>query len=223
VFLFDADGTLFDFSKAEAFAFKSVFEKCGFVYSDKIMKRYSYINEQLWKSFERREITIDNIKTERFAQLFSELGISYDTSAFNDLFVIELGKGAFLIDGAEEICKELVLRNKKIYIITNGIAKVQKARLNYSTIKEYISDCFISELIGFQKPDVRYFDYVFSNIPQVGKDRILLIGDSLTADIAGGINAGIDTCWFNEFNIENRTGQKPVYEISRLSELHQFI
>ena len=223
VFLFDADGTLFDFYKAEACAFRTVYEDCGFLYSDKILKRYSEINEQLWKSFERNEISIDMIKTERFVRLFKELGVNHDEYDFNDRYVVELGKGAFLVDGAKEICEELTSLDKKIYIITNGIETVQVARLGYSTIKKYVSDIFISELIGYQKPDVRYFEHVFSNMPEVDKERVMVIGDSLTADIKGGINAGLDTCWFNERNVENTSSVVPTYEIKKLSEITQFI
>jgi len=223
VFLFDADGTLFDFNMAEACAFRTVYEECGFIYSDEILKRYSEINERLWKSFEKAEVTIEEIKTLRFLRLFNELGVHYDENDFNDRYVIELGKGAFLIDGAEEICEELTSFKKKIYIITNGIAKVQVARLGFSTIKEYISDIFISELIGFQKPDVRYFEHVFSSIPKVEKEKVLVVGDSLTADIKGGINAGIDTCWYNGKRIENRSGVIPTYEVKQLNEITQFI
>jgi len=223
VFLFDADGTLFDFNLAEACAFKTVYEKCGFFYSDEILKRYSDINEQLWKSFERSEISIDKIKTERFVRLFKEIGIHYDEYDFNDRYVIELGKGAFLIDNAKEICEAIAGIGKKIYIITNGITKVQVARLGFSTIKECVSDIFISELIGFQKPDVRYFEHVFLNIPNVEKEKVLVVGDSLTADIKGGINAGLDTCWFNEKKADNSSGILPTYEINKLSELTQFI
>ena len=223
VFLFDADGTLFDFALAEATAFRTVYEGYGLKCSEKIITLYSKINDNLWKTFETGSITIEGIKTQRFIRLFDELGIKCDAFDFNDKYVIELAKGVFLIDGAKEICEKITSLNKTIYIVTNGITQVQKTRLSKSLIKDYISDCFISEQIGFQKPDKRYFEFVFSQIPQISKDRVLLVGDSLTADIAGGINAGIDTCWFNKNKFENQTSVKPTYEIHRLSELEQYI
>ena len=223
VFLFDADGTLFDFNLAEATAFRTVFEGYGFECSEKVITRYSKINDNLWKTFETGAITIEGIKTQRFIRLFDELGINCDAYDFNDKYVVELAKGAFLIDGAKEICEKITSLGKTIYIVTNGITQVQKTRLGKSLIKDHISDCFISEQIGFQKPDKRYFDFVFSQIPQINNDKVLLVGDSLTADIAGGINAGIDTCWFNKNKVENQTNLKPMYEINRLSELEQWI
>ena len=223
VFLFDADGTLFDFTLAEATAFRTVYEGYGFECSEKIIALYSKINDNLWKTFETGAITIEGIKTQRFIRLFDELGIKCDAFDFNDKYVVELAKGAFLVDDAKEICEKITSLNKTIYIVTNGITQVQKTRLSKSLIKDHISDCFISEQIGFQKPDKRYFDFVFSQIPRISKDRVLLVGDSLTADIAGGINANIDTCWFNKNKIENQTNVKPTYEINKLSELEQYI
>jgi HAD superfamily hydrolase (TIGR01662 family) len=155
--------------------------------------------------------------------LFEAIGIHYDETDFNEKYLAELGKGAFLIDGALEICREITKNGKLIYIVSNGILATQEARIKHSLIRDYISDFFVSEFVGYKKPDVEYFEYVFSHIPQVGKDRILLVGDSLSADIAGGNNAGIDTCWFNIDRNENQTGIIPTYEISRLSELNSFL
>jgi len=223
VFLIDADSTLFDFELAEATAFKTVFEACGFKYSKKILSRYSAINDSLWKKFETGGIKVDEIKTHRFIQLFNEIGIEYNVNDFNSKYVDELAKGAFLIEGAKETCEKITSADKKIYIVTNGLTHVQRTRLSNSLIKEYITECFISELIGYQKPDVRYFEYVLYQIPPVSRDKILMVGDSLTADIAGGNNANIDTCWFNEKGAKNQTTIKPTYEITKLNQLQQFL
>ena len=122
-----------------------------------------------------------------------------------------------------EICQKINSCGKNIFIVTNGILATQESRIKHSLIKDYVSDFFVSEFVGFQKPDVRYFEYVFSHIPQIEKDKILIIGDSLTADIAGGNNADIDSCWFNEKRIDNNTDIIPIYEIYRLNELQKFI
>jgi HAD superfamily hydrolase (TIGR01549 family) len=160
----------------------------------------------------------------RFERLFSEIGVQCDdASDFNTKYLAELGKGTFLIDGAVEICKEIVSLNKPIYVVTNGLLATQEARIKHSLIKDYITDTFVSSFVGFQKPDKEYFDYVFSHIPQISKDEILIIGDSLTADIAGGNNAGIDTCWYNEHGIENSTDIEPTYEVKHLSEILRFV
>jgi len=223
IFLFDADGTLFDYDMAEANALKIMFDNCGFDYSESIRLKYREINLQVWASYEKGEITKAELQILRFKRLFKDIDVNYDEKDFNEKYLNELGKGAFLIDGALEICKELTSHNKKIYIVTNGILTTQKARIEHSLIKEYISDFFVSEFIGFQKPHALYFDYVFSHIPEVKKDRILIVGDSISADIAGGNNAGIDSCWFNKSGDVNNTDVLPTYEISELSELNKYI
>jgi 2-haloacid dehalogenase len=223
IFLFDADGTLFDYDMAEANALKIMFEYCGLEYSEAVRSKYREINFQAWKSYEKGEITKTELQTLRFTRLFNEIGVCYDVKYFNERYLNELGKGSFLIDGALEICKEITSRGKKIYIVTNGILVTQKARIEHSAIKEYISGFFVSEHIGYQKPHALYFEYVLSHIPQADKNNILIIGDSLSADIAGGNNAGIDSCWFNKSGDINNTDIIPVYEIGKLSELNEYI
>jgi 2-haloacid dehalogenase len=223
MFLFDADGTLFDYDMAETNALKTMFNYCGFKYSENVRSKYREINSQVWESYEKDEITKAELQTLRFTRLFNEIGVYYDVKYFNEKYLDELGKGSFLIDGAFEICKEIASCNKNIYILTNGILATQKARIEYSTIKEYISDFFVSEFVGYQKPNILYFEYVFSHIPQIDKNNVLIIGDSLSADIAGGNNAGIDSCWFNRTGDINSTNILPTYEIRKLNELNKYI
>jgi YjjG family noncanonical pyrimidine nucleotidase len=223
VFLFDADGTLYDYDKAEGNALKIMFNYCEFDYSENVRSKYREINSQVWRSYEKGEILKAELQTLRFSRLFNDIGVYYDVKTFNEKYLNELGKGAFLIDGALEICQKINSLNKSIYIVTNGILATQKARIQHSQIKDYITDFFVSEFIGFQKPQKQYFDYVFSHIPQVEKDRVLIIGDSLSADIAGGINAGIDSCWFNKSGDINTTEIRPTYEISKLNELNKLL
>ena len=222
VFLLDADGTLFNFDMAEARALKAVFEINGFAYSDNVLSQYRAISKQLWADFEKGNINIDSLQSLRFSRLFEERGVHCNDTTFNQEYLLELGKGTFLIDGAEEICREITAEGRSIYIITNGIYQVQKARIGHSPLKDYISGYFVSEMVGFQKPDIGYFDYVFSQIA-CKKENTLIVGDSLTADIAGGINAGVDTCWFNEHNAENFTEIRSIYEITSLYDLRRFL
>ena len=223
VFLFDADGTLFDYDKAEENALKVMFGYCGFDYTESVRLQYREINVQVWESYEKGEITKAKLQRLRFSRLFEDIGVFYDAEVFNERYLKELGKGAYLVDGAFELCRDIVSRNKRIYIVTNGILATQQARIQHSQIKEYISDFFVSEFVGFQKPHIAYFEYVFSHIPRTEKSKALMVGDSLSADIAGGNNAGIDTCWFNELGKANGTEIIPTFEIRRLNELHQFI
>ena len=223
VFLFDADGTLYDYDLAEANALRTVFEGFGLAYDENVRARYRAINADVWGRYERGEISKDELQTLRFARLFAECGVCCEIDEFNRKYLSELGKGAHLIDGAFDICEAIVSRGKSIYIVTNGILATQEARIKHSRIRDFVAGFFVSEFVGAQKPDSQYFEYVFSHIPPVGKDKILIVGDSLTADIAGGNNAGIDACWFNPSGNENCTNVKPTFEIQRLDELRKMI
>jgi len=223
LFLFDADNTLYDFDKAESCALKTMFDYCGFEYSERVLAIYRGINSQAWRDYEDGKISKKDLQSIRFERFFSEIGVWHDVTDFNAKYLAELGRGTFLINGAEDICKEIVSKGKQIFIVTNGILATQESRIKHSLIKEYISGFFVSEFVGFQKPDVRYFDYVFEHIPKIPKEKILIVGDSLKADIAGGHNAGIDNCWFNEHGIENTTSITPTYEIRKLSEVAMFV
>ena len=223
IFLFDADNTLYDFDKAEAHAFEISFRNYGFHYTDAIREKYREINRQEWDKLEKGEISKDDLQTSRFVRLFDYVSVECDAKQFNDKYLYELGKGAFLIDGAREICEHIVSRGKKIYIVTNGILATQTSRIQHSSIKDHISDFFVSEFVGHQKPHPAYFEYVLSRIGQIAKCKILIVGDSLASDIQGGINIGIDTCWFNAKNADNHTGIAPTYEIRSLNEVSQFV
>jgi len=222
IFLFDADDTLYDFNMSSVYALKTMFEQCGFDYSDSVWTRYIEINSQAWTCYEKGEISIHELQTTRFSRLFDEIGISHDADDFNKRYLYELGSGSFLIEGALEICRKIILENKQIFIVTNGLISTQDARAKQSPLSEYISGVFVSQAVGSKKPEAEYFEHVFSHIP-AGKDKMLIVGDSLTADIAGGNNAKIDTCWLNRHGASNFTGIKPLYEINTLRQLQKFI
>jgi len=223
VFLFDSDDTLYDFDKGSIRALKILFKECGFDYSEKVYAQYIVINAEVWKSYEKGEYTIKDVQLVRFARLFDAIGVQHDPQDFNARYLYELGKSSILVDGAPEICKKIAANGKQIFVISNGILKTHEARMKYSPIEHYATDFFVPEKVGHKKPDKEFFDHVLSHIPNVIKDKILIVGDSLSADIAGGINAGIDTCWFNYRGTPNTIGIMPTYTISKLSELENFI
>ena len=222
VFLFDADDTLYDYTPSAVYALKTMFERYGIHYTAGIQARYNEINSQTWASYEQGEISGDELQRVRFERLFDEMGVTHDVDDFNTRYLYELGKGLFLVEGALEICREIVSHNKQIYIITNGLIATQEARAIHSPLNQYMSGIFVSQAIGHQKPSKEYFDHVAAHIPGA-KDKMLIIGDSLTSDIAGGNNAGIDTCWLNINKTVNPTNIKPTYEINYLLQLKPFI
>jgi len=218
-YLFDADNTLYDFDKASAHAIKLLFNEYSFNYTDNIPARFIDIGMQLWERYEKGELSDAELQKLRFAELLTQLNITHDPVELNARYMYELGKCSFLLPGALEVCRQIAATGGHIYIITNGFWPTHEARIQHSPIEKYMSGFFVSELIGHKKPSAKFFDHVISHISPVDNGKILVVGDSLSADIAGGNNAGLDTCWFNPHGVENRTGVAPTYEISELREI----
>jgi YjjG family noncanonical pyrimidine nucleotidase len=220
--LFDADGTLFDYDKAEKTALKNACLKYGVDYSTTRRNIYRGINGRKWAEFDKGVITKKLLQISRFEDFFSEIGIAdINAEEFNACYLDFLADGSQLINGAETLCRKLSI-HKTLAIITNGIERTQLRRINKSTIKPYISDIFVSEKIGYAKPACEYFDYVFKNLNINDKNSVLIVGDSLLSDIKGGLNYGVDTCWYNPNGLTNSTEITPTYEIKTLMELDEF-
>ena len=216
--LFDVDDTLLDFGKAEAAAIRKTFERIGIPVTDELIRRYSEINAQQWSRFEKGEITREKLLTERFDILFSELGINVPSEMAQASYEYLLGIGHYFVDGAEELLQ--ALKDKyELYIVSNGNASVQDRRLKSAGIIPYFKDIFISERVGFNKPSAEFFEACFERIPGFEKDKAVIVGDRLSSDILGGINAGVKTCWFNPRGDAPDPDIPADYEIKHLGEL----
>ena len=216
--LFDADMTLFDFKASEREGLKQTLLEHGFPYSSEILETYSKINDSYWKKFERGEVDRATLLIARFADFFREIGVSGDAEAFNRQYLENIGGIALLLDGAEELCRELS-KTHRLYIITNGIARTQRRRMDKSGLNVYFDDVFISEEIGAQKPQAAFFEYVEKHIPNWDAESTLVIGDSLTSDIQGAVNYGLDRCWYNPEQLPYTLTQPCTYIVSDFSEL----
>ena len=197
--LFDADGTLFDFSKCEDVAIRETLESFDIEATDKVVADYSAINDSLWKMLERGEIEKRVLFYRRFELLCEKYGFECDAVEMSKKYAATLAEQMYLLDGAEELCQKLSSA-ADMYIVTNGIDFVQKKRYAMSGFEKYFKGIFISGEIGHEKPAAEFFEYVEKAILNFDKQSALIIGDSLTADIKGGINFGIDTCWYNPKN-----------------------
>lgn len=221
--LFDADNTLFDFNMAEFLAFRTVSESGELPYSDQLYREYSAINDNLWKKLEKGAITLDFLKLERFRILLTMIGFpeNKETTAkaaeFRDIYMNSLAEQTCLIEGAAEVCRELSTRYQ-MYIITNGIGRIQRSRFEKSELKPYFKDIFISEELGVAKPSSAYFDAVFEKLGNPALEKCLVIGDSLTSDCDGAIGYGLDICRFNPKDLPDN-GRKITYTVKKLSEL----
>ena len=200
--LFDADETLFDFRRSESLALHAVFQKHGLPVSGEFIETYHRINNALWDRFNRGEIEKSEITGTRFVRLFAQFGVPLDGVDFNRRYLDTLASFGCLLPGALELCRDLHDAGYTLYIITNGVGDVQKRRFRESGLTPYVADIFISEEIGASKPSPVFFDHVLSRIAETDARRVLVIGDSLNADIAGGRAAGLDTCWY-DFNRTN--------------------
>lgn len=196
-FLFlDLDDTILDFHKAERIAVSKTIRDFGVEPTDEILSRYHVINKAHWERLERGEITRAQVLVNRFAVLFSELGIEVDARACARTYERNLSVGHYFLPGAEEAVKALH-KKYRLYLASNGTAAVQQGRLTSAGLYPYFEQVFISQEIGFNKPSREYFDACFAKIPDFDPARAVMVGDSLTSDILGGKNAGLPTVWVN--------------------------
>lgn len=222
VFLFDLDDTLMDFGETEKHAFTNVFNTHGLpnALAD-FRDTYRAVSTVLWEDLEQGRITLAELKTERFRRLFLEHGLEMDAEQFGQMYLDYLGKEVHLIDGVTSMLQSL--KGARIAVLTNGFTDVQLARIAASGLADTFEAIFTSEEIGYQKPQPEIFEHVFKQLQIKDKSRVLMIGDSLSSDIRGGNNYGIDTCWYNPKQKENNGLAKPTYEIHDWKEFQMIV
>ena len=220
--LFDADATLLDFKRSEHEAVIDVLEKFSLPVSDEIIAKYSEINEMHWKMLERGEIEKNRLYASRWVMLVEYYGFNADPYAMSSYYTETLATKSYLMDGALEICKYLYGKYH-LYVVTNGKKSVQDGRFDPSPLAPMFEGVFVSEEIGFEKPRREYFDAVVKNIPDFNTQEAIIIGDSLTSDMQGGINYGIDTCWFNPARKSAPAEMNLTYVINSLDELKNIL
>lgn len=197
--LLDADNTLFDFDAAERHALSSTFADCDWDYNDSVYAFYHECNDALWKALERGEVTRSELKVLRFIRTeawMKKQGYTcapHDYKEMCELYIRHLGESAVLFEGAYDLCKELKTQYR-LALITNGTASVQYSRMKNSGMDAHFEKLFISEELGAEKPSAAFFDKVSESYPEIKREEMLVIGDSVSSDIKGAYNAGIDAC-----------------------------
>ena len=221
-FLFlDLDDTILDFHKAERIAIARTIGDFGVEPTEHILALYHRINKWHWEQLELGKLTRAEVLQNRFAVLFRELGREVDAAACARTYEKNLSVGHYFLPGAEEAVDRL--HNKyRLFLASNGTATVQKSRLTSANLYRYFEKAFISQEIGFNKPSKAYFDACFAQIPDFDPKKAMMVGDSLTSDIQGGINAGIPTVWVNPEH-KPSGNVKPDYEIEALSQLEALL
>jgi len=222
-FLFiDLDDTILDFHKAERLALGKTFRSFGLEPTEEVMARYSLINKAHWERLERKELTREEVLVGRFAMLFQEFGLQVDPEACARAYEDNLSVGHYFLPGAYEAVESLS-KKYKLYLASNGTAKVQAGRLKSANISHYFQKIFVSQEIGANKPDTLYFQRCFAEIPNFDVTKAMMVGDSLTSDILGGAQAGMKTCWVNPEGKAVKGEVHPDYEIQALSQLEALL
>lgn len=216
--LLDIDDTILDFHKAQQTALPATFVELGIEPTPEVLRRYTEINREGWQMLERGEITRDEVVLRRFRILFAELGRpEIDPKRTWAIYEDKLSRVHVFIDGAPELLDALYGKYD-LYVVSNGTASVQDRRIAESGIYKYFKRMFISERVGHDKPSREFFDVCFADIGEIDKSTTIIVGDSLTSDILGGINAGIRTCHFNPKGAHSDK-IKPDYEVKTLAEI----
>lgn len=216
--LFDADNTLLDFTKAERTALEMTFQSMGIVLPYNIYKLYVDINHRTWQEYEAGRIESTDIPVIRFREFLQAANLDLEISLISRIYQNLLGEQTFLMPYAEEIC-EYWSKKASISIITNGFKETQEKRIRASKIWPYIKHLIISEDLGISKPDTAFFTKTFEILGRPNPRDVLVVGDSLSSDIKGAMNAGLDCCWYNPKGLE-LSGQYTVnYEIDKLEQL----
>ena len=217
--LFDLDHTLLDFDAAEDIALTQLLEEEGVEDIQAYKDYYVPMNKSLWKDLEQKKITKSELINTRFAKLFAHFGIEKDGAYLAERYQFFLSKQGQTFPGVEDLLRKLISQGYELYAATNGITAIQTGRLAQSGLAPYFNQVFISEQLQTQKPDALFYEKIGQQIAGFSKEKTLMIGDSLTADIQGGNNAGIDTIWYNPHHLENPTQAQPTYEIHSYQDL----
>lgn len=223
ILLFDADNTVLDFDSSEEQALRRAFCEEGLEFSPNVLEVYRKNNISQWQLFEQGQLTKAQVLINRFELTFRDLNLPQEKAkSTGDLYEEYLKEGFFIVPHAVEVLTEL--KDKcQLFVVSNGVAEIQNSRMKGSGLEKYFIDRFVSETIGYPKPQIEYFNYCFAHITNFDKAKTLIIGDSLTSDIQGGVNADIDTCWFNPKHLANSSTLSPTYEIDDLRQLLRLV
>ena len=217
--LFDLDHTLLDFDSAEDIALTQLLKEEGVTDIQAYKDYYVPMNKALWKDLEQKKITKQKLVNTRFSRLFAHFGIEKDGVYLAERYQFYLAQQGQVYSGAMELLDNLIDRGYELYAATNGITTIQTGRMAHSGLAPYFNHIFISEQLQTQKPEALFYEKIGQEIAGFDKEKALMIGDSLTADIQGGNNADIDTIWYNPQHLENHTQAHPTYEIHSYQEL----
>ena len=220
--LLDLDDTILDFQKGEEYGLRKTLQEAGIKPTEAICQRYSQINKEYWKRLELGEVTREQVMLGRFQSLYNELGVDADPAVSSASYMDNMSSVHFFLPGAEEAVKALQ-KKYRLFLVSNGTASAQHRRLTSAGLYPYFERVFISQEIGCNKPALEFFDRCFAQIPDFDPKKAIIVGDSLSSDIQGGINAGILTCWVNPKHKTAPETRKPNFEIESITQLEALL
>ena len=221
--LFDADNTLLDFDAAERKALAETLAQYNIEPSNETVEKYRTINEGLWRQLEKGQIRREKLMNERFTRFLKEIGVSGSGAEMNRYYLNQLSTHPDLMPGnVLDVLHELA-EVATMAIVTNGFDKVQSRRVKESGIAAFMEEVFVSERSDSEKPNRKIFDTALRTLGVENREHVLVVGDSLSSDIQGGINAGLDTCWLNRNHVENPGQISPTYAIESLEQLYPIV
>ena len=222
--LFDVDDTLLDFSENEDQALTKTFSKLNHRFSSKDRQQYKSYNQHLWQQYENGVISRNYLLQTRFKSFFKqEFNEDINNEQVTKIFLNFLAQGHQKIQGAAQLLADLRMAGCHLFVASNGLPAVQRQRLQAAGLLQYFQALFVSGKIGYQKPVKEFFETAFQQIPAFDRQTAMIVGDSLSSDIKGGLNAGIKTVWFNPRHIKNPTAIRPDYEIADLIDLEKVV
>ncbi|MBE6801898.1 MAG: noncanonical pyrimidine nucleotidase, YjjG family [Ruminococcaceae bacterium] len=222
IILIDLDNTLIDFNECARHSVIDAFAELGFTYTPKVFETFIEENVKIWKRLEKGEIAKAQLRADRWNIILGRLGIDYDGTILEEMFENGVARYACPVEGAYELL-DYLQGKYTLCIVSNGFRFVQESRLKIGDFEKYFDGIFVSEDIGIPKPAKEFFDYCFERLGNPPKGDTLLIGDSLSADIIGGINYGIDTIWFNKNGDPLPEDIEPTYIVNKLEEIKSIL
>ncbi len=221
--LWDVDATLLNFEASEEISIQKLFAKYGVEMDEERLAIYQKINRGYWLGLEEGRYDRHTVLTKRFDDFFDVLGLPHqDTDAMNDFYQLALGTYVVKNKGAKETLEAIGALGLPQYVVSNGSTIAQENKLENSHFDRYMKDVFISEKIGYEKPDPRFFKAVAESIHYDPK-KTVIIGDSLTSDMTGGVNAGLKTIWYNPKHLENALHLPIDHTIEDLTEVIEIV
>ena len=220
--LIDIDDTLLDFRKSANTAIRLCFEKYGLLFTPHVIDTFHRINDELWRKIERKEITKQEMYGLRWTSVFEALGIDCDGNEMEPFFRSTLSGIAEPVDNAYELL-EYLYKKYPLYAASNSSFEHQRKRMTQSDMLKYFQKMFVSETVGALKPAKEFFDFCFNEMGNPTPNEVVIIGDSLTSDISGGVSYGLKTIWYNPVNKELPPNLSPTYTVNDLREIKEIL